>query len=163
PATPTWRRLVARAAGEGTHAASSSRSPAGPGRPRGVPADPEPHLQHGRGAPPRRRRCAVVGDAGRQRAHPRPRDRQPAPRRARLGGRHFATGASVFLHARSLSYEELEALENAESTDVERMRPYPGIKYAGGGPVPAGRREALEIEIERLSAEIAQLVRERPI
>ena len=43
------------------------------------------------------------------------------------------------------------------------MRPYPGIKWASGGPIPAGRREALEIEIERLTSEINQLVRERPI
>jgi hypothetical protein len=81
----------------------------------------------------------------------------------RLRELHFAVAVDVFVTARSLYYEELEALENAPSTDVERMRPYPGIKWAAGGPVPAGRREALEIEIARLSDEIYQLVRERPI
>jgi hypothetical protein len=76
---------------------------------------------------------------------------------------HYAIAVGDFRTARDLYYEELEYLENAPSTDVEKMRPYPGIKYAAGGPVPAGRREALEIEIERLSAEIKQLIAERPI
>lgn len=82
---------------------------------------------------------------------------------ARVRERHFAVAVRNFILARSLYYEELEALENAESTDVERMRPYPGIKWAANGPIPNGRREALEIEIERLSGEILQLARERPI
>src|SRR2546423_825023 len=76
---------------------------------------------------------------------------------------HFAVAVNHFVRARSLYYDELESLEHAESKDVERMRPYPAILWAAGGPVPAGRREALEIEIERLSDEIYQLVRERPI
>jgi hypothetical protein len=81
----------------------------------------------------------------------------------RVRERHFAIAVRDFMIARSFYYEELEALENAESTDLERMRPYPGIKWAANGPIPNGRREALEIEIDRLSAEINQLARERPI
>jgi hypothetical protein len=76
---------------------------------------------------------------------------------------HFDIAVGHFVHARSLYYEELEALENAESTDIDRMRPYPGIRWAQNGPIPAGRREALEIEINRLSDEIHDLVIERPI
>ncbi|HZU99586.1 MAG TPA: hypothetical protein VFF73_22945 [Planctomycetota bacterium] len=67
------------------------------------------------------------------------------------------------VRARSLYYDELESLENAPSTDMQVLGPYPGIRYAAQGPIPAGRREALEIEIRRLTREIAELVRERPI
>jgi hypothetical protein len=75
----------------------------------------------------------------------------------------FAFAIRDLVRARNLYYEELESLENAPSTDMQVLGPYPGIRYAAQGPIPAGRREALEIEIRRLTREIAELVRERPI
>jgi len=77
--------------------------------------------------------------------------------------RHWANAIRDFREARALYYSELERAENAPSTDVQQLGPYPEIRYAATGPVPAGRREALTLEITRISDDIEQLVRERPI
>lgn len=90
-------------------------------------------------------------------------ERALAADRPRVKERYFAYAVQDYRHARDLYYDELESLENAPATDLDTFARYPEIRYASGGPIPAGRREALEIEITRLSAEIEQLVRERPI
>lgn len=51
-------------------------------------------------------------------------------------------------HSRDLYYAELEYLENLATKE---------------NPIPTGRREALDIEIERLSRQIDVLHKERPL
>jgi hypothetical protein len=68
-----------------------------------------------------------------------------------------------FNTARGLYLDELARLEDAPAGDTEKMLAYPEIRYAASGPVPAGRRHAIEIEIDRLSNEIESLAKTRPI
>ncbi len=76
---------------------------------------------------------------------------------------HFNNAISDFRLALDLYSEELARIEDQPTADLDKFRPYPGIRYAARGPVPAGRREALQIEIDRISANLERLVRERPI
>jgi hypothetical protein len=76
---------------------------------------------------------------------------------------HFNNAIFDFRAALDLYSDELARIEDQGSTDLEKFRPYPGIRYAARGPVPAGRREALQIEIDRISINLERLVRERPI
>jgi len=109
-----------------------------------------------RASPTRRAGGEEQGDHDLQRAY--------ATENLRVRERHFGFAIDDLRHARQLYYQELEALEASPAGDLdERIRPHPEIKYALSGPIPKGRRDALSIEIDRLSTEIEQLFRERPV